>query len=106
MSNFTGSYKKRVQLSETFEYYLKLLNLLSVFLASYISLFNFRYFSFFLAKSYHLEAATGSFPQIPQNKRLLANTNFDKIFDRKILQKYLTGSLFVIRLQALNLTIH
>ena len=66
-----------------------------------ICLFNFRYFSFFLAKLYHSEAAIGSVPQIPRNRRLLVNTNFDKIFG-----KYLTESLFITKLQTLSLNIH
>ena len=45
---------------------------------------------------YHSEAAIESVPQIPQNKRLLANTNFDKIFG-----KCLTESSFLINLQTL-----
>ena len=76
--------------------YLWLLNLTKV------GLFNFIYiFLFSLQNQYYSEAAIGSVPKIPQNKRLLANTNFDKMFE-----KYLTESSFILKLQTLSLKIH
>ena len=65
------------------------------------SLFIFSYFSVFLAKSYHSRAAIGSVPETPHNKRLLANKDFDKIFE-----KYLTESSFIIKLQTRSLKNH
>ena len=69
-----------------------------LFVLTKVCLFNFRCFSFF---RYHSEATIGNVSQIPQNKRLLANTNFDKIFE-----KYLTDSSFIIKMQTLSLKIH
>ena len=54
----------------------------SLLILAKVCLFNFRYLSFFLAKSYYSVAAILNVPEISQNKRFLAKTNVDKIFDK------------------------
>ena len=73
----------------------------SLLILTKVCLFNFRYLSFFLAKSYYSVAAILNVPEISQNKRLLAKTKVDKIFE-----KYLTQSSFIIKLQTLTLSNH